>query len=208
MAASVTAAAPGAAEAAHAPRASSAVRPADDFRGAPGAATSAVRDAPGGKPVHAGQDAPHEQQRLLSPSGLPASRAPSSPKRMLLPGETALLEYRQLAKKYQSDGVACYTLPAMTEDELDNFGWQWPTNISVPPSPYCLPVQALSHQPSAEEIYKFFFKGTPVCEKKAAEVLREKGRSLEAEIDERGMDQLQVTRGILRCFVIAHLRCC
>ncbi|PHJ23594.1 cral trio domain-containing protein [Cystoisospora suis] len=165
MAASATAAPPGAEPAAapRAPSASSSHPPADDFRGVPGSAsTSAVRATSGREALNSNQDM--NGKRQLSSSRSPAG-PPPSPKRMLLPGETALLEYRQLAKKYEADGVTSYTLPAMTEDELDNFGWQWPTNITVPPSPYCLPVQALSHEPTAEEIYKFFFKGTPkeVC---------------------------------------------
>lgn len=163
MAASATAATPGAEPTAapRAPPASSSLPPTDDFRGVPGSAsTSAVRAASGGEALSASQDMNGKRQPSSSRS---SPGPPPSPKRVLLPGETALLEYRQLAKKYEADGVTSYTLPAMTEDELDNFGWQWATNITVPPSPYCLPVQALSHEPTAEEIYKFFFKGTPVC---------------------------------------------
>lgn len=48
----------------------------------------------------------------------------------------------------------------MTESELDNFGWQWSLDVHSPPHPTCLPVEALKHKPSADEIFKYFFKGT------------------------------------------------
>ncbi|KEP64377.1 UNVERIFIED_CONTAM: CRAL/TRIO domain-containing protein [Hammondia hammondi] len=94
-----------------------------------------------------------------SSSSFPSSSS-SAPRRQFAPGETALLQSHQLAHAHHAEEVTSYTFPPMTEEELDNFGWQWSLDLVTPPSPHCIPVEALTHKATAEETFKVFFKGT------------------------------------------------
>nr|CEL72299.1 TPA: CRAL/TRIO domain-containing protein [Toxoplasma gondii VEG] len=118
---------------------------ADDFREVPERATDAAASS--------------------SSASSSSSSSTSEPRRQFAPGETALLQSRQLAHSHHAEELTNYTFPPMTEEELDNFGWQWCLDVVTAPSPHCIPVEALTHKATAEETFKVFFKGTPkeVC---------------------------------------------
>ncbi|KFG53029.1 CRAL/TRIO domain-containing protein, partial [Toxoplasma gondii FOU] len=107
---------------------------ADDFREVPERATDAAASS--------------------SSASSSSSSSTSEPRRQFAPGETALLQSRQLAHSHHAEELTNYTFPPMTEEELDNFGWQWCLDVVTAPSPHCIPVEALTHKATAEETFK------------------------------------------------------